>query len=193
LGIEGTQAPLNVRTVSGDRRLESMMVSFDLQSVCTGETITVHRAWTVNALQHLPCISVPHIRYEAWNHLKDIHLPITKSSNISILIGCDVPKAHWVLDQKTGEPDDPYAVKSPLGWILLGPVCSNQSPSPKKARIHYLCKNERLDMCLERMFNYEFNEAACSARALSKDDQLVLKYLKKSIKVVNGHYQVPLP
>ena len=39
-----------------------------------------------------------------------------------LLIGGDCPDAFWVLDERRGTRDEPYAVMFPLGWILLGPM-----------------------------------------------------------------------
>ena len=45
-------------------------------------------------------------------------------SRISLLIGANIPKAHWVLDQRRVDPNEPYAIKSPLGRVILGPMSS---------------------------------------------------------------------
>ena len=38
-----------------------------------------------------------------------------------MLIGCDVPEVHEVLEQRMGVGKQPYAVKMIPGWILRGP------------------------------------------------------------------------
>ena len=57
-----------------------------------------------------------------WPHLQDLQLPTHDKDDVSILVGCNVPEAHWVLEQRRGGRKQPYAVKTPLGWMLLGPV-----------------------------------------------------------------------
>ncbi|KAH3772426.1 hypothetical protein DPMN_173764 [Dreissena polymorpha] len=41
-----------------------------------------------------------------------------------LLIGTDAPEAHIPLDVRTGEQNQPYAVRSRLGWVVRGPVQS---------------------------------------------------------------------
>ena len=41
---------------------------------------------------------------------------------MSVLIVSDVPEAHWVCDQRRGRRGQPYAVCTPLGWTLMGPL-----------------------------------------------------------------------
>ena len=57
-----------------------------------------------------------------WSHLSDIDLPRTDGRKVMLLIGGDCPDAFWVLDQRRGTGNEPYAIKLPLGWTLLGPV-----------------------------------------------------------------------
>jgi hypothetical protein len=38
------------------------------------------------------------------------------------LIGSDVPEVFWTLDQRRGDKRQPYAVKTILGWTVIGPT-----------------------------------------------------------------------
>ena len=57
-----------------------------------------------------------------WPHLSDVPLEVIDSGEVVLLIGCDVPEAHWVLDQRLGGRKNPYAVKTLLGWTVFGPT-----------------------------------------------------------------------
>ena len=55
-----------------------------------------------------------------WLHLariKDQLLPLQKDMAVGILIGCKCLKAIKPRDVILGEEEDPYAVKTSLGWI----------------------------------------------------------------------------
>ena len=67
-----------------------------------------------------------------WSHLSDIDLPRFDGRKVMLLIGGDCPDAFWVLDQRRGTGNEPYAIKFPLGWTLLGPV----GPAHQTGRAH---------------------------------------------------------
>ena len=37
-------------------------------------------------------------------------------------MGCNVPEAFRVLEERRGNKGDPYAIRSPLGWTLISPM-----------------------------------------------------------------------
>jgi hypothetical protein len=57
-----------------------------------------------------------------WPHLKNIAFTESSRCEVGILLGTDVPKAHWVIEQRFGQGNEPFAVKTLLGWTLMGPV-----------------------------------------------------------------------
>lgn len=68
-----------------------------------------------------------------WQHLtkiKDEIPSIQHDVEVSLLIGCNCPKALKPQDVILGNNNDPYAVKTKLGWGIIGPV----SPSSPVSR-----------------------------------------------------------
>ncbi|TPP59128.1 hypothetical protein FGIG_06173 [Fasciola gigantica] len=59
---------------------------------------------------------------DSWSHLKDVHSEETKDRTVDLLIGTNTPEAHWSRIQRIGTSRQPYAVKTVLGWVLLGPT-----------------------------------------------------------------------
>ncbi|XP_028404802.1 uncharacterized protein LOC114527367 [Dendronephthya gigantea] len=109
-----------------------------------------------------------------------------------MIIGCDVPEAHWVLDQRRGRRKEPYAVKTLLGWTLMGPA---RTEEPEKFHVHFINREDNnLQDQLERMFQMEFSETdAISTTEMSMEDRKALSIMESSAKLVNGHYQIALP
>ena len=50
-----------------------------------------------------------------WSHLDDVNIPELENPEVTILIGTDVPKAHWKLEERLGRKKEPYAIRTPLG------------------------------------------------------------------------------
>ena len=58
-----------------------------------------------------------------WNHLKHIKLPDSRNSDIpkvTLMIGVNVPAASTPLEMSAGNLGDPYAMRTPLGWLVYG-------------------------------------------------------------------------
>ena len=67
-----------------------------------------------------------------WPHLKKIKDKIPKLDadiEMGLLIGCNCPRAIKPKELITGKSEDPYAVRTLLGWCIVGPVTSTQSDS----------------------------------------------------------------
>ena len=111
---------------------------------------------------------------------------------MSVLIGSDVPEAHWVFDQRRGRRGQPYAVCTPLGWTLMGPLnsCDRDCFS-----VNFVCHDDgTLHRQMESMFRSDFNEPMISSKAaMSVEDQRALLQMETSVKLMNGYYQLGLP
>ena len=113
-------------------------------------------------------------------------------SRISLLIGANIPKAHWVLDHRRAGSNELYAIKSPLGWVILGPM-SPITKTTEESKVNCIYSNRKIHDSLEKMFNNEFNDTTSTRRAMSEIDKEALNYMTSSMCLVNGHYQIALP
>ena len=57
-----------------------------------------------------------------WRHFDGISIPELDNMDVTILIGTDVPEAHWKLEERRGRKNEPYAIRTPLGWSVAGPM-----------------------------------------------------------------------
>ena len=130
-----------------------------------------------------------------WPHLKGVKFPRLEGEEkaVSILIGNDVPEAHWVYDERSGRRKQPYAVRTPLGWMLIGRL--NRSSAAKEAQVNYIRgSHEMLSSQLRRMYDAEFSESLASSKlTMSGEDRRALAILQNSARLVDGHYQLALP
>ena len=65
-----------------------------------------------------------------WTHLeqiKDQLLPLQEDMEVGLLIGCNCPKAIKPRDVILGEEEELYAVRTSLGWGVLGPSNTHAS------------------------------------------------------------------
>jgi hypothetical protein len=109
-----------------------------------------------------------------------------------MIIGSDVPEAHWVLEERRGGRKEPYAVRTPLGWTLMGPIGTEIE---QEFLINFIRKEDNtLQEQVERMFRMDFSETDFHlGKGMSLEDQKALNIMGSSAKKVNGHYEIALP
>ena len=220
LGIEGIQTELMLSTMSGKEvipvsRTDGLITErpdrrakVELPKTCARESI--------------PCrenqIPTPEMA-DGWPHLEKIKDKIPKldaSFEIGLLIGCNCPKAIKPREVITGKSEDPYAVRTLLGWCIVGPVSSTQSPdSPVVSSCNRIFARENISTenlsfdfivsdkakeimnpsAVKQMFELDFAEHRSTKRqGLSKEDRRFLNIAEMGIhQCDDSHYELPLP
>ena len=120
LNLKGEQKKLRVtRALLNPHNIYSDTVSFDISSTSVSSCTQIS-AWVVHNLK------IPFNRYDVseikkiHSHLKDIDLPLLKDSDVTLLIGTDHANLLLHRDFRQGQNRDPTAVKTTLGWVLMG-------------------------------------------------------------------------
>ena len=91
-----------------------------------------------------------------------------------------------------GSCKQPYAVRTPLGWTLIGPL---GQASSSDAQVNFVSGGqELLSTQFKRLYDAEFSESqSCTKQAFSVEDHRALTILEGSARKVDGHYQLSLP
>ncbi|CAN8005872.1 unnamed protein product [Ixodes pacificus] len=66
-------------------------------------------------------------------HLKAIESlipPLDAEAQILLLLGRDILRVHKVRQQCNGPPDEPFAQRLDLGWVIIGDVCLGRTRKP---------------------------------------------------------------
>ena len=115
--------------------------------------------------------------------------PEQTSKEVLLLIGLDVPEVFWSLEERRGKPDEPYAVRTVLGWSLLGP----RPDSKVNACVnHVRVGDELLERQVAKLWQLEATPITGTKEGLSKD-RYALSLMKQSKVIRNGHYEVAMP
>ncbi|KAK6195425.1 hypothetical protein SNE40_000861 [Patella caerulea] len=145
---------------------------------------------------------------ESWPHLRRIRnklYPYHEDIEIGLLIGCNCPKAIKPREVIGGKEDDPYAVRTALGWGIVGPVreveedmmdvTCNRIVSQETSNLVIPTESkEVLTPHLQRMYDLDFSERKNNNTSLSQEDRQFLKIVTEEIKHgSDGHYTMPLP
>ncbi|XP_072168900.1 uncharacterized protein [Diadema setosum] len=169
LGIQGAPKDFQLTTVGNSlSNQKGLEVGLTVRNITDGKTINLPKVWTV------------------------------KEMNISqdyaqLLIGGDPPEAFWVLDQHRSNPKEPCAVRTPLGWSLLGPTSSKSRSS--SASVNFVRQEEDpLHSQLKQFWELDFGGYLQEEKTgMSIEDQRALKMMENTARKVGNHREVGLP
>lgn len=121
--LQGESSQLLLSTVNErEKRQQGLKVDFKILSVDDQDfrEIAVCDAWAVKDLT----IPLKHFavrtKRDLWPHLHQVTFPEVERNKVSVLIGTNVQEAFIPLEVKKGEPNEPFAIRSCLGWSILG-------------------------------------------------------------------------
>jgi len=166
-----------------------MKVNFKIASLDTQNehVITVNPAWAVKDLT----IPLKHTRLsgslEQWRHLQEVRFPEVERKKISILLGTNIQEAFIPLDVRRGNRNEPLAIKSCLGWSILGGSSNVQSQSQGQVNL-ISGEDSSLNSQLEEFWKIEGTRP--ETKQLSVEDGRALKLIDSSISLLDGHYQM---
>ena len=192
LGITGVPTRFSLTTVNDGTRLKTGEEVILIVSDLKGQEVDITCAWTVDKLP-ISRRSIPTASDVArWSHLDGIEFPELSNETVGIIIGSDVPEAHWVLDQCHGGRKEPYAIQTPLGWTLMGPIGSESS---QEFQVNFVeSQDNSLQRQFERVMQMDFSESNdYMAKEMSLEDQRALSIMKETVKNVGNHYEIALP
>ena len=136
LDIKGKAQSLSLSTLNHKDKVQAIAVDLEVQ----GTFDDCH--------QHNP-IPLPHVlaikefpslvssvankeELKTYEHLRDLPMPDTTQKKVKLLIGQDNAHVLTPLEIRRGASNEPYAVKTKLGWTINGPLQSRQEASDNK-------------------------------------------------------------
>ncbi|XP_071479017.1 uncharacterized protein [Diadema antillarum] len=194
LGLKGSAKELELTTINQqNHKVMSVEVDMTVTGIGKTEIIQLDSVWTVKKLP-ISESSMPHAEdVERWPHLKGLELPNMENNEVMLLIGGDVPEAFWVMEERRGGRKDPYAIRSPLGWTLIGPTNNTKRKTDFKVNFVHN-KDEQLQQQVERFWYMDFGGSTLGAKVgESLEDKRARSKMDQSITKVDGHYQLGLP
>ena len=130
---------------------------------------------------------------ELWGDYWNLKFPCIKDKWIGLLIGVDNIRSIMSLEYRYGPEGGPDAVRTPLGWSLCGPWrgnCDVVSNTPISMHVHSC--DEHIETDKDLMSPIDFVKETELKINHSSEDRIAYARMKKSIKTVNGHFELPL-
>ena len=128
LGVGGQRVRYTSVTINGEENKNGLAIELTVKGMHEKREIGTK----VLTVGNIPSSSdaVPNRdELRRWDHLRDLPANDTKNLEVELLISADTPEAFWVIDERRANPKDPYAVKTPLGWCVMGPGLQTKTRS----------------------------------------------------------------
>ena len=78
------------------------------------------------------------------------------------------------------------AIRTSLGWTLLGPV---ESACQREAGVNFIqIDQEAITSRIQRLYNAEFTETSATDTVMSREDRRAFAVMEKTVCKVDGHY-----
>ncbi|CAH8494135.1 unnamed protein product [Schistosoma mattheei] len=190
LNLEGEPKTISLKTLDNHSTIQCKEVQLEVSSLDSSSSFRIPNVWTVERLPMLRRTVPTTSQMKSWTHLKDISFPRVEDENVKLLIGCNAPSVHEMKEIRTGKPNEPFAVKTPLGWTLFG---SYRKPCESNCALNHLSAKEELEDKFEQLYSTEFKDPFSRTISMSVEDRIALSAISNSVQRLNGHYQIALP
>ena len=122
LDADCTPVEFTLSTVSGNQKRKGQQLCLDVVGVTTGKGVRLNKVWTTDSLP-VAAESIPTTTdVQQWSHLKDVDITDLVDKEVTILIGSDIPEALCPLEVRSGKKNQPHAIRTILGWTVMGPL-----------------------------------------------------------------------
>ena len=213
LGLKGQQTYVGLSTMHGDRSVHTeKILDLKVSSYDEQKSLNIVKAYVkeeIPALRsQIPKASI----CNKWKHLEKIAdklPPYLAEAKIGILIGSDVPGAVTPREVVAGECNEPFAMRTDLGWGVVGKVCKSTRNSgaaicnrillqEKKSSASIVLATRAKEVidpnAIRSMFELDFAEHRGKHVSLSIEDRRFLKIVSEGIQQrPDKHYEMPLP
>ncbi|OXA51087.1 Gag-Pol polyprotein [Folsomia candida] len=171
LNVDGRRRPLTVQGFQSTTTTpNSYEVDIEIVSRLDGKSYTLRNVRTVPKLD-LPSQSLTKETLKRFSHIEGT--PILTYQNVvpTILVGMDNFELHLPEEMKIGRVGEPAAIRTAMGWALVGPTAS-----PPKKLHHAFHINDRQDdplhQLVKQFFTTEYEDWKMQIYRSARDDRL---------------------
>ena len=192
LGVKGETEAFTLTTLGRAGSMEeAQVVSLEISDINGERTFDMSKVY---ARRELP-ISVQNAAtiddVTNWSHLCDIQLPNLEGLKVMILIGQDMPDVMIAYETRQGPKGAPYAVRTPFGWTVNGPLGAVGDYTVLSS---FISAEAKLDSQMERFWRLECSEMIASDEVdMSVNDLKATSIWNDTICLKQGHYEVAIP
>ena len=196
LQIEGEPVNLKLKTVLAEKTVTSSLVNgLVVRGVNEPVEVSLPKTYSRTEIPADKSLIPRPETLNKWQHLRAISnklVPYRDNIEIGLLIGFNCSVALLPREVVSAGDNDPYAIRTVLGWGVTGAVgnCRNSSME------HFSYRTQTKEITcasVRQMFNTDFNEQFSDDK-ISLKDKRFLRQVEGSIhQKEDGHFEIPLP
>ena len=191
---------LSTLTSTSKHQETSLIPTMYVESRSEGRSFSLRNVFIID---NIPA-SRSRVDVEKYEHLAGIEV-MSSECRVDLLIGQDNAEALIPLEVRRGRIDEPFAVRTALGWSLHGNASCHTDVCGlvKTGKIsHRVVSNfiqsdsielDRLEEKVDRLWRLDHEGFGGDVQAMSCEDNQVLKLWDENVKFVDGHYELPIP
>jgi len=203
LGLSGIpiKYELSTLTSKAETKESRLIPNLCVESI-EGQSINLENVYVIESIP----ASRTSINVDKFSHLHDINV-VSSCDRVDILVGQDNAEVLIPLDVRKGGKNEPFAVRTVLGWSLHGntgrsditDVCGLVSAGKVSHKVvsnfikSDISRLNDIEEQVDRLWNIECEGLASDDRKMSCADGKVLELWDKHIDIVDGHYELPIP
>lgn len=197
LNLQGQPDELFLSTVNKDNDVQhGCRVNLSVESLTDDEPqrLELTKAWCGKELKIPLRHRLVFNDRSRWSHLQDVPFPDVERKKISIIIGTNVPEAFIPLEVGHGGPRAPVAIRSCLGFSILGRTGDGSNVQPSVVHNMFVATEDiTLNRQVESFWKLEScGTASYNSKPMSVEDKRAEKVIERTIGKVDGHYQMGL-
>ena len=199
LGLKGKTEKVTVNVLNGQiETFETKPVSFELQSVDGKVSFKVNAYTESRVTGDMNIIDWNEYRMK-WPHLRSIKFPLNaKRPIVDVLIGLDCLELHCAIEEVRGQPGEPVARLTPLGWTCIGNPYSVKTTKlvTHFARTYFIrdqLEMEEINSNLKRFWEVEETSLGKPTPIVQIQDQLAMRKVDGSLNYDQNMYRVSIP
>ena len=185
LNLPCSQVDLNLMTLNKTICKRSHVVDFSIESLNHDFDIDMHSIFVVDSIPGKPY----NLDISTYSHLHGLDVIDRFDGHIDLLIGQDYADCFMPLDLLKGKKYEPYAVMTPLGYVVYGP---NSNHTVGNSVISHSISTTQLDSDISKLWELDQSDV-CSDTAMSVEDLNVKSLWDKKARFTDGRWEVPIP
>ncbi|XP_062713212.1 uncharacterized protein LOC134290169 [Aedes albopictus] len=195
LGVVGEMQPLCLQWTANVKRTEANSQRVTLE-IAGHSSLSRHSLTDVRTVSKLD-LPRQSLRYaeisEAFPYLKGLPIADYDNAQPQILIGNDNAHVTSTLKLRDGQPGEPIAAKSRLGWTVYG---SSQEKSVDQAHSFHICECQEEDQTLHELVEQFFSVESLGVMQIppteSEEVQRAHRILKETTKRIGQRFETGL-
>ena len=193
--VKKEKVSLSLTTMAETKKLDSEIVQgFSVKGIKEEKEVKLPEIYTRECIPADKSLIPTSESIQQWDHLKEVAKklePYNDKMEIGLLLGYNCSAALLPKEVVTAEDDDPYAVRTVLGWSVVGTIKPGAS-----SHSHFVFRTQVKEVSprqIKDMYDHDYNELSNKGVPYSNEDVKFMKKMEGIRHQENGHYEIPLP